>query len=161
MSRIHSLELTVPAASIDGNGHVNNLEYLRWMQDIAVAHSAIRGWDMARYLTVGGTWVVRAHTIEYLGAAFEGDVLSLYTWVGDLGSSSSRRRYLVWRAADHCLIARAETLWVYVDMRSGRARRIPDELRASFIVLPSTDAVMEELGLRSRTDGRGKAQPPA
>jgi acyl-CoA thioester hydrolase len=155
MAGIHTHELTVSAEAIDANGHVNNLEYLRWMQDIAVAHSAARGWDMARYLAVGGTWVVRAHTIEYLGAAFEGDTLSLYTWVGDLGSSSSRRRYLVWRAADECLIARAETLWVYVDMRSGRARRIPDELRASFVVLPSTDAVMEELGLRVRVDGRG------
>ncbi len=159
MSRIHSLEITVPPEAIDGNGHVNNLEYLRWMQDIAVAHSAARGWDRARYLAVGGSWVVRAHTIEYLGAAFEGDTLSLYTWVGDLGSSSSRRRYLVWRAADQCLVARAETLWVYVDMRSGRARRIPDELRASFVVLPSTDAVMEELGLRARTDRRGRSKP--
>ena len=29
---------------IDGLGHVNNLHYLKWMQDAAVAHSAAQGW---------------------------------------------------------------------------------------------------------------------
>ena len=31
---------TVPPEAIDVNGHVNNLEYLRWMQEVATRHSA-------------------------------------------------------------------------------------------------------------------------
>ena len=51
--------VTIPAAAMDGNGHVNNLEYLRWMQEIAMAHSDARGWDLARYGVAGSSWVTQ------------------------------------------------------------------------------------------------------
>lgn len=156
MAAIHSLQITVGAPSIDANGHVNNVEYLRWMQDIAVAHSAAGGWDTARYEAEGGTWVARSHYIEYLGAAFEGDVLSLYTWVDEPGSSSWLRHYAVQRGRGpgDPVIARAETLWVYVDTRSGRARRIPEALRAVF--QPATAERLTQLGLGA--DGAGRVK---
>ena len=31
-------EFTVPEDVIDGNGHVNNVAYLRWMIDVAIRH---------------------------------------------------------------------------------------------------------------------------
>lgn len=34
---------------IDEQKHVNNLEYLRWTQTAAVAHSAAQGWTADRY----------------------------------------------------------------------------------------------------------------
>ena len=134
MPAIHTRTFAVPRHAIDVNGHVNNLEYLRWMQEVATEHSAVQGWPVERYLTSGTVWVVKTHFIEYLAAAFEGDLLSLHTWVADIRSSSSRRRYLFSRGGDGRPIARAETLWVLVDARTGRARRIPDELRSAFTV---------------------------
>ncbi len=139
MPAIHTRTFAVPRHAIDVNGHVNNLEYLRWMQEVATEHSAVQGWPVERYLTSGGVWVVKTHFIEYLAAVFEGDMLSLHTWVADMRSSSSRRRYLFSREGDRGAIARAETLWVFVDARSGRARRIPEELRAAFTVVGSED----------------------
>ena len=138
MAGIHTHQLTVPAEAIDANGHVNNLEYLHWMQDIAVAHSAARGWGVERYQAEGGTWVARSHYVEYLGAAFEGDALAVHTWVEEPGSSSWWRQYAIVRGgggqADRGgpgspgeVIVRAETLWVFVDLRSGRARRNPGD----------------------------------
>ncbi len=156
MPGIHATTFPVPVSAIDANGHVNNVEYLRWMQDIAVAHSAAHGWDVARYDADGGTWVARSHYIEYLGAAFEGDVLSLYTWVDEPGSSSWLRHYAVRRGRDpgDPVIARAETLWVYVDTRTGRARRIPEALRAAFE--PATAERLTQLGLGA--DGAGRVK---
>jgi acyl-CoA thioester hydrolase len=145
MSRIHVREFTVPASAMDANRHVNNLEYLHWMQDVAVEHSAARGWDRARYLAAGIVWVVRSHAIEYLRPAFAGDALQLATWVADLRPRSSRRCYLVRRPADGHVVARAETLWVLVDAGTGRARALPAELRDSFEVVADEEEVLRTL----------------
>ena len=145
MPRIFVHEFTVPDASIDVNHHVHHLEYLRWMQDVAIAHSAARGWPHERYRAAGIAWVVRSHSIEYLRPAFAGDALSLLTWVADLRSRSSLRCYLVWRASDRQVLARGETRWVLVEGDSGRARAIPEELRSSFEVVSDPEEALRLL----------------
>lgn len=147
MPRIFSKTLEVPGDAIDVNRHVNNLAYLRWMQDIAIEHSAAQGWSMKRYLKAGASWVVRSHYIEYLRPAFEGDSLAIHTWVAGMGERSSPRRYLFTRAGDDKVLAKAETQWVYVDLATGRAHRIPEELREAFEVIPTEQEVLRELGL--------------
>ena len=126
---------SVPEDAIDELGHVSNLKYLAWMQDIAIQHSAARGWPVERYLENGAVWVVRSHFITYLRPAFAGETITLGTWVAELKQRSSSRRYLVRRASDQQALVEAETIWVYVDRQSGRPRRIPDELRAAFDVI--------------------------
>ena len=147
MPRILSHAFTVPADVIDVNRHVNNLAYLRWMLDVAVAHSTAQGWPMARYLELGQAWVVRSHAIEYLRPALEGEALLLLTWVEDMLSRSSRRRYLFCRPADGAVLARADTQWVFVDVASGRPVGIPATLRDAFEVVPPGENVLQTLGL--------------
>ncbi len=72
MQQIHRYELLVPKEAEDQNGHVNNVEYLRWMQDAAMQHSEITGCTAATN-AAGATWVVRTHKIEYFKPAFAGD----------------------------------------------------------------------------------------
>jgi acyl-CoA thioester hydrolase len=144
--RILVRDFTVPGAAIDVNHHVNHLEYLRWMQDIAIEHSAARGWPQERYQAARIAWVVRSHSIEYLRPAFAGDALSLVTWVADLRARSSLRKYLVWRASDRRILAEAGTRWVLVDAGTGRARVIPRELGSSFEVVSDPDEVLRLLG---------------
>ena len=58
-NRIYSRMFTIPASAIDENGHVNNVAYVQWMQEIAMEH----------YVSIGGlqaqgndaTWVIREH----------------------------------------------------------------------------------------------------
>lgn len=147
MPRIYTRSIAVTSAVIDANGHVNNLEYLRWMQEVATAHSVAQGWPVDRYLANGLSCFVRSHFIEYQSPAFQGDTLSVHTWVKGMGSRSSPRRYLFWREDDGKAIARAETLWVFVDVRTGRPHRVPPELREAFPVIPSDEEVLSELGL--------------
>jgi acyl-CoA thioester hydrolase len=155
MSRILVRNFLVPADAIDGMGHVNNLEYVRWMQDAAIEHSAARGWPMERYLRTKTAWVVRKHTIEYVRPAFAGDSISLFTWVAGYRQTSSQRRYLFWRASDQQALVRAETLWVFVDAESGRARPIPAELAAD-VETAADDEVLE----LARAGGPGLMGPP-
>lgn len=136
MQQIHEYRLRVPATAIDVNGHTNNVEYVRWMQDAAVAHSDAQGWNLARYRALGGVWIVRSHTIEYLLPAVVGDRVVVQTWVADRRRVQSRRRYRFVRETDRALLARAQTLWVFVDIASGRPRALTKELAAAFPVVP-------------------------
>ena len=96
---------------------LNNQRYVAWMQEVATAHSAANGWPMERYLQTGAAWVVRSHFIEYLRPAFAGDALEIDTWAASLALRDVIRRYQFHRAG--LLLARAETKWVYVDIKSG------------------------------------------
>jgi acyl-CoA thioester hydrolase len=122
----------VPDEAIDELGHVSNLKYIAWMQEIAIQHSAAQGWPVERYLQSGAVWVVRSHFITYLRPAFAGESITLQTWVAEFKQRSSLRKYLVLRTADQKVMVEAETNWVYVDQQSGRPLRIPDDLRTAF-----------------------------
>ena len=143
MPRIFRQEIVVTEDAIDEFGHVNNQRYIAWMQEVATAHSAANGWPMERYLQTGAAWVVRSHFIEYLRPAFAGDALDIDTWAASLALREVIRKYL-FRRADQ-LVARAETRWVYVDIKSGRPKRIPQELLASFEAVPDDDPELTHL----------------
>ena len=141
MRRIFKLDLTVATDAIDEFGHANNQRYIAWMQEVATAHSAANGWPMERYLEIGAAWVVRSHFIEYLRPAFAGDEIEIFTWASSLALREVTRKYSFHRADQ--LLARAETKWVYVDIKSGRPKRIPDELLGSFEAVPDNDVELK------------------
>lgn len=142
MPRVLAQSLRVAATVIDVNGHVNNLAYLQWMQDAAIEHSSQQGWPVERYQRNGAGWVVRSHFIEYLQPAFAGDILTLLTWVTGFRRRSSPRKFAFWRESDRQLVARAETLWVFVDLAKGRPTPIPPELLSAFEVVPADEDVL-------------------
>ncbi len=149
MSRtpIFSKRFPIPPDAIDVQGHVGNLAYVGWMQDIAIEHSEVVGWPMSRYLELGAGWVVRSHFIEYLRPAFADEVVGAHTWVPRFDQRSTPRRYLFVRESDRAVLARAETAWVFVDLTTGRRRPIPPELLAAFDPVPEDATVREALGL--------------
>lgn len=146
MRRVFTQPIIAPPEAIDVNGHVNNLEYLRWMQEVATSHSTAQGWDAARYRAARSSWVIRSHAIEYLRPAFAGDAILLATWIAAFGEQQSPRKYLFVRATDQKILARAETLWVYVDAVTGRPTAIPEVFRAAFEVVGSEDEALQLLG---------------
>ena len=134
--------------SIDVMGHVNNQEYLRWMEEIAIEHSSAQGWPMERYLNSGASWYVRSHFIEYLRPALLGDEIAVCTWVATMTARDSARRTVFLRnASRRQILARAETLWTFVDMRRGRSIEIPDEVRSAFEILEPEEEALREAGL--------------
>ena len=145
MLRILREELTVTEDATDEFGHVNNQRYVAWMQDVATAHSAANGWPMERYLDIGSAWVVRSHFIEYLRPAFPGDVIEIFTWASSLALREVSRSYLFRCADDLRILARAETKWVSVDLKTGRPKRVPEDLMASFEAVLADDPELTAL----------------
>jgi len=145
MPRIRIERFTVDSTSIDQNGHVNNQEYVRWMQDIAMAHSDQQGWTTERYFTTKTTWVIRSHFIEYIRPAFAGDALLAATWVADIASQSSRRKYRFVRARDGKTLVEAETVWVYCDATTGRPTDITNEVLEAFPIVTDELEIKTEI----------------
>lgn len=132
---IYTQQITVWQDDIDMQHRVSNLRYMAWMQDVAVAHSAVCGWPMERYDSIGQGWVVRQHTITYKRPAFLGDVITAATWIASYASRRSLRRYAFWNAKEKALLAEAETQWVFIDMTSGKPVSVPGELQESFPIV--------------------------
>lgn len=139
MPGVYEYEHLVRDDEIDRLGHVNNLSYLRWVLEAAVAHSTAQGWPTDRYLELGAGWVVRSHFIEYLRPAFAAERIVVRTWVSSFKRSSSIRKYKIARLADQALLAVAETNWVFVGYEHQVPRRIPPELADAFVLVPEEE----------------------
>ncbi len=147
LTGIHTRRFPVPPDAIDVNGHVNNLAYVAWMQDVAIEHSAAAGWPLARYQAIGAAWVVRSHFVEYLRPLFPADSLAVHTWVPRFDQRATPRKYLFVRESDGREVARAETAWVFVDLGTGKRRPLPPALLAAFHPIPDDRVVRTAIGL--------------
>jgi acyl-CoA thioester hydrolase len=124
------LPITPAAADIDELGHVSNLVYLRWVQDVALAHSRALGWDMVQYRASGTVFMVRRHEIDYVAQVTLGQELRAETWVDVWKLASCIRRTEILR--DDKVVARAATTWALIGLASGRPQRIPEDVVALF-----------------------------
>jgi acyl-CoA thioester hydrolase len=128
----HRVIVRAVASDIDELAHVSNLVYLRWVQEVAQAHSASVGWDHPQYRALGAVFVVRRHVIEYVLPVLEGEEVELVTWIAWWRGASSERRTRIRRVRDGVVVAAAATLWAFIDFASGRPKRIPREIVAAF-----------------------------
>lgn len=135
MSAYFEYPHTVSEQEIDDLNHAGNFHFVKWMQHAAIAHSSDNGWPPQRHIELRAGWVARSHTITYLKPAFEGDSLIIKTWVANMKSAISLRRYEIFNEAGE-MLAKAETLWAFVNYERQKPTRIPAEVATSFEVVP-------------------------
>jgi len=123
------LAFPVSPADIDDLGHVNNVVYVRWVQDVAAAH-----WTAATTAAerAGVGWVVLRHEIDYKHPARAGDEVVVCTWVGPPAAATFERHTEILRAADRRVLARARSLWCPINPQTGRVQRIDPALHGRF-----------------------------
>jgi acyl-CoA thioester hydrolase len=125
-----AIPITPAAEDIDELGHVSNLVYLRWVQEVAMAHSRSVDWDVARYRELGAAFMVRRHEIDYIAQVTLGQALRAETWVDSWRLASCIRKTEILH--DGKVVARAATTWALIGLTTGRPQRIRDELAALF-----------------------------
>jgi acyl-CoA thioester hydrolase len=110
---------------------VNNVVYLRWVQEAATAHwtAAASPEDQASLL-----WVVLRHEIDYLRPALPGDSITARTWVGPASRIKFERHVELLRASDGVVLARARSIWCPIDSQSMKPVAVRAEVRARFSV---------------------------
>lgn len=119
----------VAPGDIDDLGHVNNVVYLRWVQEIAVAH-----WRAAAPadLQAEVVWVVLRHEIDYKRAARPGEDVVGRTWVGEATGSRFERFTEFSRGSDGEVLAQARSVWCPLNAHTGRPRRLDPSLHDHF-----------------------------
>lgn len=122
---LHSIK--VVEADIDDLNHVNNIVYLRYVQEAAGSH-----WHtvVPEELSAQVIWVVRRHEIDYLKPAFLGDEITVKTWVDNFTGVTSDRHCEILRGNE--VLARSRTLWVSLDANTKRPKRIGEEIASLF-----------------------------
>ena len=123
------LTITVESADIDLLSHVNNVVYVRWIQDVAIAHwdTMASPADRQSYF-----WVITRHEIDYKAPAVLGDTIIARTWVGPSSRARFQRHTEIFRARDRRTLARSVAFWCPVDPRTGKPVTLNAETRARF-----------------------------
>lgn len=116
----------VGADDIDGFGHVNNVRYVAWANDIAWAHSEALGLSFADYERIGTGCVVWRHEFDYLAPTVEGDAVEVATWIAENDKRLRLVRAYEFRSNGKPLF-RGRTTFVAIDMKTGRPARMPKE----------------------------------
>jgi acyl-CoA thioester hydrolase len=125
------MDMAVAPHDIDVLGHVNNVTYLRWVQDVAVAHwtALAPAADLEKLV-----WVVVRHEIDYKQPARLGDRIIARTWVGNATRVRFERYTELLRGSDRAVLAKALTLWCPLDRSTGKPASVSAEVRARFSV---------------------------
>ena len=117
---------------IDAAGYVNNPVYLTYAEDCGFSAIAAFKWPIKRMIAAGCAIVARKNQIEYLQAAVLDDEIEITTWASDIKRVSAMRHYTITRVSDGVLLARVNTLGVWMNLTTGQPARIPGELIADF-----------------------------
>ena len=122
--------ITAGPEDIDVLGHVNNAVWVKWIQDVAVAHwhaiAAPEHHDA--YI-----WVITRHEIDYRGNVSAGETVTAETWVDEPPKGARFNRYMKFTGTDGKVRVEAKTTWAILDRATGRLVRVPPEVAAPFL----------------------------
>jgi acyl-CoA thioester hydrolase len=125
---VYSFLIKVKKKDIDNLNHVNNIQYLNWVLKAAEEH-----WNFVtkKQYNQNFAWVVFRHEIDYLKPAMLHDEISVTTWIENNYGVKSER--LVYIKRNQELLVKAKTIWVFVNKKSMKPARIPQEISKLFL----------------------------
>ena len=135
MSNSYTMTFTAGPEHIDFNGHVNNMVWLQWVQDIATAH-----WEAvaAPEHQAAYVWFVTRHEIDYRGNIRQGDEVTARTFIPDPPQGARFVRCVDFLNAAGKPIVQVRSVWAMIDKASGRPLRITPEVAAPFMDQPAS-----------------------
>lgn len=114
---------------IDLMGHINNVVYVRYVQEVADAHWEKYGSPEQHKKLL---WVVLRHEIDYRKPAFLKDEIIGTTWVDPPEGPKIKRHVELKRAGDNDLLVKASTIWCAIDSGTGKPLRLDNEIMEVF-----------------------------
>ena len=121
--------------------HVNNAEYVRWIDRAAELATDAVGLTREMLLAAQRMWFVARHEIDYRGECFVGDDLLIATWISSLTRTTALRRTVVYHPADEKRILDASTRWAYVNLETRKPTRMEQDVLDRFPVVTPEDTV--------------------
>jgi len=119
------MDIHVAPHDTDRLGHTNNQVYLKWMEDISWQHIE-PGLPWSLQESLGKSMAITRTEIDYLAASYVGDHLQLATWViASDGRLTSARHFQLVRVSDARTLARANSQYACIDLKTGKPSRMP------------------------------------
>lgn len=126
---VFRMPIDVTDEHVDAPGHhVNNIVYVRWVQQVATAHWQSVATPEQQASVV---WFVVRHEIDYLKEVFVGESLVASTHIGEARGARLERFVEIVRE-DGTTVARARSVWAAISARNGRPTRVTGEMLAGF-----------------------------
>lgn len=127
--QIYTQEITVGVTDLDELQHVNNVQYVQWVQNIAEAHWKSRATDI---ILKNYFWVLVKHCIQYKSEAKLNDVILLKTYVVKSEGLTSTRKVEMYHKTSGKLIVSSETVWCLMSHDAKKPARIPADIENLF-----------------------------
>ena len=136
-SSFETARLTTRVAAsedIDELGHVNNVVYVRWVQEAGVDH-----WRAVAPPAMQDTrfWVCLRHEVDYREPVLEGETVEIRTWLGAVSGPRFDRHVDIRKPGAKRFSCRARTVWAQIDRESGRPLRVHDDVLEAFGLDPA------------------------
>jgi acyl-CoA thioester hydrolase len=123
-----STPITVRWGDMDSYGHVNNVFFVRYLED---TRFALFSPDIFGLFPDAANGLVAGHRIEYQAPlSYEDGPITSSLWITRIGNTSFEIGYRLGSSDDTVTYAIASTTLVIVDAASGRPVAVPDPLRA-------------------------------
>lgn len=127
---IYEKRIRVKKEHLDQQKHVNNVQFVQWIQDIAEEHWEKRAPEEQKQ---NFFWVVIRHEIDYKKEALLDDELLLQTYVGETTNVTSIRHVIIKREKDKKVLVEAKTTWCLLNSSTKRPAKITDDLKRIFL----------------------------
>ncbi len=127
------LEQTVAWGDMDAFGHVNNVQYYRYIESARIAYLMKLNIFDEDILTV-----VASSQCKYLSPVFYPDVLHIGARIEELRNSAFRMHYVLWSRDQARVVAIGEAVMVCVGKHDSKKINIPTEIRNRIITLESS-----------------------
>lgn len=126
---IFEKNITVSPDDLDDRHHVNNVQYVQWVQDIAEEN-----WIANTTTSIRNSyyWVMLSHHIQYKAEAVLGDHLLLKTFVTKSEGLKSTRIVEIYNRDTHKLLTTSETIWCLMSHSKNKPTRITKEIADLF-----------------------------
>lgn len=118
---------------MDAFGHVNNVQYYRYMESARIAY-----FDALNVFAEDALTVVSSSQCKYLKPVFYPDHLTIYTRTDEIRNSAIRMHYVLWSEQQNQVIAEGEAVVVFVDKIEMKKTNIPSALRERIINLENS-----------------------
>ncbi len=123
-------EQVVAWGDMDAFGHVNNVQYYRYIESARIAYLS-----RIKMLATGLLSVVASNNCRYLQPVHYPDSLNIGVKVSELRQSGFRMDYAIFSTQQQTVVALAQAVVVMVDGQTFAKTALPDEVRQQIIDL--------------------------
>lgn len=119
MSLIFEKQIKITEEYIDLNNHVNNVQYVKWVEEIAGEH-----WDSVKNKLgfPDDIWMLLDHHIQYKKQVYLGDVVTIKTYPRSPEGIRQPRKVEFY--CNDILVVDSLTLWVFIDKETQKIKRL-------------------------------------